>query len=104
MDKVELFSIPGITFYNPPEFREYLVENYDSSQVDHDLTIIVGITKHNKIDFFEALHSFGFTTVRNLGSVFHIRFELDEVPLEWLLRQTQQLKPHQNQVPIKAFR
>ena len=82
MDKVELFSIPGITFYNPPEFREYLVENYDSSQVDHDLTIIVGITKHNKIDFFEALHSFGFTTVRNLGSVFHIRFELDEVPLE----------------------
>jgi len=82
MDKVELFSIPDITFYNPPEFREYLVENYDSSQVDHDLTIIVGITKHNKIDFFEALQSFGFTTVRNLGSVFHIRFELDEVPLE----------------------
>jgi len=82
MDKVELFSIPDITFYNPPKFREYLVENYDSSQVDHDLTIIVGITKHNKMDFFEALQSFGFTTVRNLGSVFHIRFELDEAPLE----------------------
>jgi hypothetical protein len=82
MDEVKLFSIPDIKFYNPPEFREYLVENYESSQVDHDLTIIVGITKHNKIDFFEALQSFGFTTVRNLGSVSHIKFDLDEAPLE----------------------
>ena len=82
MEKVKLFSIPDIKFYNPPEFREYLVENYESSQVDHDLTIIVGITKHNKIDFFEALQSFGFTTVRNLGSVSHIKFDLDEAPLE----------------------
>ncbi|MCK4938252.1 MAG: hypothetical protein KAR85_06580, partial [Methanosarcinales archaeon] len=82
MDKVELFSIPDITFYNPPKFREYLVENYDSSQVDHDLTIIVGITKHNKIDFFEALQSFGFKTVRDLGSVSHIKFDLDRATLE----------------------
>ena len=114
MEKVELFPIPDITFDKPPEFREYLVENYDSSQVDHDLTIIVGITKHNKMDFFEALHSFGFTTVRNLGSVSHIKFDSDDVLFECyathdadtgvVIFYTNYRKTKRNEIPIiRAF-
>ena len=82
MEKVELFSIPNKTFSDPPNFREYLIENYDPTKVDHDLTIIVGITKYEKNDFFEALQSFGFTIVRNLGSVCHMKFDSDGGPLE----------------------
>jgi hypothetical protein len=75
MEKVELFLIPDIKFSDPPKFREYLVENYDPAQVDHDLTIIIGITKYDKIDFSNALQSFGFTIVRNLGAVCHVKFD-----------------------------
>jgi len=82
MEKVELFLIPDITFSDPPKFREYLIENYNPAQVVHDLTIIVGITKYDKIDFFKALQSFGFTIVRNLGSVRHMKFDSDRDPLE----------------------
>jgi len=82
MEKVELFLIPDITFSDPPEFREYLIENYNPAQVVHDLTIIVGITKYDKMDFFKALKSFGFTIVRNLGSVRHMKFDSDGDPLE----------------------
>jgi hypothetical protein len=82
MEKVELFLIPDITFSDPPKFREYLIENYNPAQVVHDLTIIVGITKYDKNEFFKALQSFGFTIVRNLGSVRHMKFDSDGGPLE----------------------
>jgi len=82
MEKVEFFIIPDIPFSDPPKFREYLIENYDPAQVDHELTIIVGITKYDKIDFFNALQSFGFTIVRNLGSVRHMKFDFGGGPLE----------------------
>ena len=83
MDNVELFHVPDKIFSDGPEFREYLVKNYDPTQVDHELTIIVGITKHpNSIEFFEALHSFGFIIKRTLGSVIHMKYDLDEGSLE----------------------
>lgn len=82
MEKVELFLIPDITFSDPPKFREYLIENYNPAQVVHDLTIIVGITKYDKIDFSNALQSFGFTIVRNLGAVCHVKFDFDGGILE----------------------
>ncbi|MFV9676967.1 MAG: hypothetical protein ACNYVW_04870, partial [Methanosarcinales archaeon] len=42
----------------------------------------VGITKYDKNDFFNALQSFGFMIVRNLGSVRHMKFDSDGGPLE----------------------
>lgn len=82
MDQLELFPIPDTIFIDGADFRKYLVENYDTSHVDHDLTIILGITKHTRVEFFNALEIFGFTTQRILGSVYHMKFDLEENPLE----------------------
>jgi len=83
MDKVELFPVPNITFSDGPDFREYLVKNYDPTQVDHELTIIVGITKHlSDVEFFDALKDFGFKVKRTLGSVYHMKYDLEDGALE----------------------
>ncbi|HLB69912.1 MAG: hypothetical protein OIN88_00925 [Candidatus Methanoperedens sp.] len=97
MDKVEIFSVPNITFSDGTEFREYLVRNYDASQVDHELTIIVGITKHpSNIEFFEALQSFGFSVKRTLGSVYHMEYNLEEGALECYVT-------HDNETGVVVF-
>lgn len=88
MSHVELFHIPDDQkFKDGYEFRNYLIDNYDPNSVHHDLTIAVGLTKYYSMsEFVGALNSFGFSIVKELGNVLHVRFgeltEEGELPLE----------------------
>ncbi len=79
MSNVELFDVPNISFPECHDFRSYLVQNYDPNSVNHELSIIVGLTKYESTEeLISSLNSFGFKVLRNLGKAYHLVFESDD--------------------------
>lgn len=85
-DKLELFPIPDKEFSDGAAFRDYLVETYDPSQVEHELTIVLGLTNYSTIgELVEALKFSGFAVQRVLGFVYHMKYGLPGGPLEFYM-------------------
>lgn len=82
MDDIEIFPVPTTEFKDGPEFRKYLVENYDPEKGDNALTVLVGLTRRPEEDAFEALAQSGFKEVRHLGAIRQLRHESERGTLE----------------------
>lgn len=85
IEGIELFPVPDSVFEGGPAFRTWLAENYDSEAVDHALTIVIGLTKIPEAELLPALQQFGFSVVRRLGKVLHLKSDTPEGTLETYL-------------------
>lgn len=85
MDEIRLFDVPNIDFKKHQDFINFVKTDYDPSTINHDLTIVAGITERSEASFVEALKKHGFKTSRLLGTVTQLSATYKDAPLECYL-------------------
>jgi len=73
MEIEKLFPVDKINFQDMNEFNNYLVRSYVPQEVEHQLTIFLGITEYDTDNLLNALEKFDFHVMEQLGVVYHIK-------------------------------